>query len=189
MTKTELRSLYKGMRRELDDFQQSVLDENILRGLKRLNWSEVKVLHIYLPIRKSNEPDTLKFMQWLRSIQPEIQFVISRSDFDTNTMTHYLWDDHMVLEVNRWGILEPKEGILVSEDELDAVLVPLLVVDRRGNRVGYGKGFYDRFLEKCKPDLVTVGISYFEPVDQIDDVGKWDVPLKYAVTPSGIYQF
>lgn len=147
------------------------------------------MVHIYLPMDNAHEPDTLPFVQWLKVWNPDVQFVVSRSNLETREMTHFLWDEQTVLETNIWGISEPKAGIIVDESAIDAVLVPLLVVDRFGNRVGYGKGFYDRFLAKCREGINTVGLSYFEPVDVIDDVDAWDIRLKSCVTPYGAYQF
>ena len=69
------------------------------------------------------------------------------------------------------------------------VLVPLLNFDEEGNRVGYGKGYYDRFLAHCRPDCIKVGFSYFEPLDSIDDVHEYDIKLDYGITPGGIFVF
>ena len=63
------------------------------------------------------------------------------------------------------------------------VLVPGVCFDQTGHRVGYGKGFYDRFLKTCRPGCLKVGLSYFEPVDPIDDVHDGDVRLDFIVTP------
>lgn len=188
MTKEQLRILYKKKRDSLGEQTRTSYDEDILRYLQSMDWSEVRFVHIYLPISKSNEPDTLKFMQWLRKLRKDIQFVISRSDLQHHEMVHYVWDEHMVLETNRWGILEPKEGVIIEESALDVILVPLLIADTQGNRVGYGKGFYDRFLAKCNPEVKSIGLSYFDPVEEITDVGEWDVKLRYCITPNGVYE-
>jgi 5-formyltetrahydrofolate cyclo-ligase len=69
------------------------------------------------------------------------------------------------------------------------VIVPLLCFDRRGHRVGYGKGFYDRYLQKCRPDCIKAGLSFFDPVDLIDDTYADDIPLDICVTPSETFRF
>lgn len=154
-----------------------------------MDWSGVHFIHLYIPIERLNEPDTLGFVRWLKEAYSDIQIVVSKSDFERGEMTHFLWNELTVLEANEWGILEPKDGTVVYELVLDVVLVPLLVVDKHGNRVGYGKGFYDRFLARCKPEVRSIGMSYFEPVEEIVDVEEWDVKLKYCVTPTRMYQF
>ena len=82
------------------------------------------------------------------------------------------------LQENAWGIPEPVDAEEVEVSEIDAVLAPLLVVDKQGNRVGYGKGFYDRFFAACRPDVKRLGLSYFEPVENITDVHGLDVPIQ-----------
>jgi len=90
---------------------------------------------------------------------------------------------------NRYGILEPIAGELLSPTDIDIVFVPLIACDVRGYRVGYGKGYYDRYLSRCRNDLVKVGFSYFEPVDSLDDIHEFDVPLNLCITPTRIYEF
>ena len=72
--------------------------------------------------------------------------------------------------------------------KLDVIFVPLLAYDEKGNRIGYGKGFYDRFLANCKPDTLFVGLSFFPPEKNIS-VEETDVPLHYCITPEKILSF
>ena len=69
------------------------------------------------------------------------------------------------------------------------VLVPLLCFDRSGHRVGYGKGYYDRFLRKCRADCKKIGLSMFDPVDEITDAGESDVRLDLVITPTATVSF
>jgi 5-formyltetrahydrofolate cyclo-ligase len=97
------------------------------------------------------------------------------------------------IAVNKWGIPEPvKEQSDYQEilpQEIDLVLVPLLAVDKTGQRVGYGAGFYDRFLETAKPTVVTVGLSQFSILDEpISDVLLTDIAIQQVITPQGIIQ-
>ena len=68
------------------------------------------------------------------------------------------------------------------------VLVPMLIADKNGHRVGYGKGFYDKFLATCKPSCIPVGLCFYEPVSIIDDINALDMPLKYCVTPAEVHR-
>jgi 5-formyltetrahydrofolate cyclo-ligase len=72
---------------------------------------------------------------------------------------------------------------------MDVVFVPLLAFDENGQRVGYGKGFYDRFLNECKEDVITVGLSFFEAENELIEANATDVPLRYCVTPERVYEF
>ncbi len=69
------------------------------------------------------------------------------------------------------------------------VFVPLLAFDEKGHRVGYGKGFYDKFLSECKPEVLKIGLSFFESETLISDVLTTDIQLDLCVTPSKIYNF
>lgn len=84
---------------------------------------------------------------------------------------------------------EPLDGIEISPLKIDVVFIPLLAFDKKGNRIGYGKGFYDQFLSDCKADVIKIGLSFFEAEEAITDVYKDDVPLDYCVTPQQIYRF
>ena len=133
--------------------------------------------------------DTWALVNWAREAHPALQWVLSRSDMGKGFMEHYLWSKETVLEKNAYGIPEPQGGTLIAPAALDLVFVPLLAFDEAGHRVGYGKGMYDRFLEQCRGDVTTIGLSMFAPVAAIADTGQWDVPLDIVVTPDQIYHF
>jgi 5-formyltetrahydrofolate cyclo-ligase len=90
---------------------------------------------------------------------------------------------------NKWEIPEPERGITITPLMLDVVFIPLLGYDTFGNRVGYGKGFYDNFLKSCKPNILKIGLSFFKPIRKIQGIRPEDIPLDYCVTPKEIYQF
>jgi len=77
----------------------------------------------------------------------------------------------------------------VNDAEIDMVLVPLLCFDRQGHRVGYNKGFYDKFLKRCRPDCLKIGLGYFPPEAAIDDISSFDVKLDHCITPESIFDF
>jgi 5-formyltetrahydrofolate cyclo-ligase len=104
-------------------------------------------------------------------------------------MTHYLLTDNTKFRKNAYNIPEPVDGIEVPVSKIDVVFVPLLAYDEKGNRVGYGKGFYDAFLSKCKPETIKIGLSFFSPEFQIKDVTSDDIKLDFCVTPDSVYTF
>jgi len=77
----------------------------------------------------------------------------------------------------------------LDEKEFDVVIVPMVIADERGYRVGYGKGFYDGFLAKCRPDCQFIGVCFYEPIEEIEDVHEHDVKLHACVTPSKVHLF
>jgi 5-formyltetrahydrofolate cyclo-ligase len=102
---------------------------------------------------------------------------------------HYLLTDNTKLTISEYGIPEPVEGIEVPSNKADVVFVPLLAFDTKGHRVGYGKGFYDRFLMECKPDVIKIGLSFFEAEEELIAVNPTDVALDFCVTPKKVYAF
>jgi 5-formyltetrahydrofolate cyclo-ligase len=104
-------------------------------------------------------------------------------------MSHFLLTDNTKIKKNEYNIPEPISGLPVPTEMIDVVFVPLLAYDKKGNRVGYGKGFYDKFLSLCKPEVVKIGLSFFEPEDLIDDVFENDVKLDYCVTSERVICF
>jgi 5-formyltetrahydrofolate cyclo-ligase len=94
-----------------------------------------------------------------------------------------------IFEANAINILEPLENEIVDPQDIDLVLIPMLVCDMKGARVGYGKGYYDRYLSRCREDCIKVGVSYFEPIAQVKDANEFDVPLNFCITPQKAYVF
>ncbi|MGK6352483.1 5-formyltetrahydrofolate cyclo-ligase [Parapedobacter sp. DT-150] len=188
-TKHELRKLYREKRITLlpDQFQR--LNEQLLTQLQEVDFGPFSTIHLFLPIEGNREPDTHAIADWLRQRYPHVRLVLSRSDKATYRMQHVVWDEDTKLSNNHWGIPEPEGGVSVLPEELDIVFVPLLAFDIHGNRVGYGKGFYDRFLSACRPDVLKVGLSLFEPTGTILDADQYDVPLSMCITPHSIWRF
>ena len=97
--------------------------------------------------------------------------------------------DNTKINKNEYNISEPVDGIEVPINKLQVVFVPLLAFDKTGNRVGYGKGFYDKFLSECNSDVIKIGLSFFESEVLISDVFEGDVKLDYCVTPKSVFDF
>ena len=188
-TKKELRAAYLAKR--LSQLPEAAAQANaaIMARCEALDYSDIKCLHLFLPILSKKEVDTQPLVTWLRQHHPALRVVLSRTDMQSAQMTHYLWETHTVFEQHKYGMTEPVEGTLVAPEDIDLVFVPLLAFDLAGHRVGYGKGMYDRFLQQCRPDVLTIGLSQFGPVETIEDAGEWDVRLRMAITPQAIYQF
>lgn len=142
--------------------------------------------HIFLSIAKNKEIDTSSIIDILRERQKQI--IVPRVKNEV-ALDSVLLVDESQLKENRWGIPEPSEGDLIDPALIDVVFVPLLVFDKSGHRVGYGKGFYDRFLKSCREDVLKIGLCYFDPVDEISDIHPDDVELDHCVTPKEIYSF
>ncbi len=187
MNKKELRTKYKALRSNLNFEEIDDLSIEIANQLLQLSIWDKTYYHIFLPIVKQKEINTEFIMNILQGKDKHI--VISKSDFEKHTLAHFLLTDTTKLKVNNWGIPEPVDGIPIPEEKLDIVFVPLLAFDQNGNRVGYGKGFYDRFLANCNPETLKVGLSFFDAEAEITETLPSDVRLDLCVTPKKTYHF
>lgn len=193
LTKAEARTHFKAKRKELIDWElKSQKVHDILFG--SLMMHRYSPIHIFLPILENHEIDTHLIINTLqKDFAPNIY--ISKS-LENGELIHTELVSDTVLIKNKWGIEEPQnlENTLDSkaffekfQEEDILVLVPLLCFDKLGNRVGYGKGYYDRFLEHAKPNTTKVGLSLFEPIDEILDANVHDIKMDYCVTPERIW--
>jgi 5-formyltetrahydrofolate cyclo-ligase len=187
MLKSELRKKYKTLRNELSKEDIDDLSTAIANKLLKLDIWDASFYHIFLSIEEQKEVNTDYILNILSGKDKHI--VLSQSDFETTIMTHYLLTDITVIKKNSYNIPEPVDGIEITNNKIEVVFIPLLAFDKKGHRVGYGKGFYDKFLKECKPDTIKIGLSFFEAEDAVDDVFKGDVTLDYCVTPERVYGF
>lgn len=188
MTKKELRKLYKEKRQSISDKERVKMDDLLLIQFQKMFLDHVNVLFTYWPLSDAAEPNTLLFTRYMHHMIPGLEIAYPITDFPNSTMQAVLVYEDTEYHTNNYGITEPKEGQVISPEMIDIVFVPMLICDKEGYRVGFGKGFYDRFLPKCRPDALKIAFSYFDPVDKIDDMNEYDVPLNFCITPETIYE-
>ncbi len=187
MTKAELRKIYLKKRADLSGAEYQRLNDSLCEQFfRKADLSEINVLHTFLPIQKTKEVDTWRILERVKSDFPNVSVSVPRVNNATSELEHYYLEDPNQLAVNTWGIPEPVNGTPTPTEKIDAVLVPLLAFDRQGHRLGYGRGFYDRFLKACRPDCLKIGLSLFEAVEKIDDTNENDVALDLVVTPFSV---
>ncbi|MEO6281986.1 MAG: 5-formyltetrahydrofolate cyclo-ligase [Dyadobacter sp.] len=192
MDKASLRKDFLSKRINLTQDEASVKNDLIVKNLlQSLELLTFETVHIFLPQLDKNEIDTWKIIEQLRISFPDVSIAIPYVIPGSREMEHYLLDSETVLIPNQWKIPEPDplSSIMISPEKIDVILVPLLAFDLKGFRVGYGGGYYDRFLVQCRPDAVRIGLSYFSPVEEIGDIDSYDVPLHCCVTADQTYLF
>jgi len=187
MNKIALRQKYSALRANLSDHEIDEMSLQIANQIIQLDIWQHSFYHLFLPIESKKEVNTEYILQVLAGKDKNI--VLSASDFSTREMTHFLLTDATKIKKNNYDIPEPVDGLEVPVSKINVVFVPLLAFDEKGNRVGYGKGFYDDFLSKCKKEVIKIGLSFFDPEEQIDDVSDSDVKLHYCITPTTMYSF
>ncbi|HPH47325.1 MAG TPA: 5-formyltetrahydrofolate cyclo-ligase [Chryseolinea sp.] len=190
MTKEELRKIYLQKRRSLSSAEYEQLSAEVCENFfNHVDLSSIEFLHIFIPIEKNKEPNTWFIIDRLQKRFPEINVVVPRVNHQTEEMENFIFEGKDQLQMNTWEIPEPKEGKEVKAEQIEMVLIPLVTFDHLGHRVGYGKGFYDKLLGKCKPDCKRIGLSLFEPVEKIDDINPHDKKLQSCITPIKVSNF
>ena len=188
MKKNLARKIYLEKRISLERGLFNKLEkETIISCIQLIKKLNPKVIHCYLPIKNKQEIDTKLIFQycWVNNIET----LIPVSDFKNNTMTSVFYNRNTRLLKNGYGMLEPKKPIISDNKQIDLIITPLIAFDKIGHRVGFGKGFYDRFFSKCNVKTKKAGISLFEPIDEIEDTNEHDISLNYVINPRKIFTF
>lgn len=186
MLKAELRKKYMQKRKALSDDEAFLLSErvfeNFINYFKPVSGDKV---HIFIPIFRFKEIDTKLFINYFfsRNIRVFVPKIV-----DTKLICVEIFED-TVFEINQWNISEPVSNEDSKMSFFNYVITPLLYCDHKGNRVGYGKGFYDGFFENISKESKKIGVNYFNPDENIDDVWENDIPLDYLVTPTEVLSF
>jgi len=186
MLKAELRKKYMQKRKALSTDEAFLLSENIFENFinyfKPVSGNKV---HIFIPIEKFKEINTQIFITYFlsRNIRVFVPKIV-----DTKLISVEIFNNTK-FEINNWNILEPDSNEDSGENDFSYVITPLLYCDKKGNRVGYGKGFYDNFFKNLSSKTKKIGVNYFNPDEIIDDVWENDIPLDYLVTPTDVLSF
>lgn len=190
MIKADLRRAALARRRALPEAEvasrSAQLWQQLEHGFPTHQW---QWLHLFLPIPQQHEPYTWPLIRQLWAQRPALQLAVPVVQPNGQTLRHFHLTPDTRLVENRWHIPEPVGAAEVQPSQLDAVLVPLLAFDEAGHRVGYGKGFYDRFLAECRPDALRIGVSLEPPVSRIADAWAGDMPLHACLTPERVWRF
>jgi len=189
MKKLEARAKYKEIRAALTQRELNIKQDLLLIKFQEISLPYAQIVHTYIPKYASNEPDPGPMVDWMRFRDLGLKISYSRINTSDFSMQHFLHDDEMFFQENSFGIPEPVGGVEISPEMIDIAFVPLLAFDTDGNRIGYGKGYYDRFLARCRKDIITIGLSFFPPLDKVDDIDFFDKKIDFCITPECVYAF
>ena len=191
MIKSQLRKYYLSKRKAISA-EEIVIKSQQITDLffQKFDLLKVENIHIFLPIIKHNEINTWLIIRRLQQKYPKIVILIPKIIPENFEIENFLFDEKKLI-VNPWGILEPsgENQEKIEPEKIDLVIIPLLIFDKNGNRVGYGKGFYDRFLQQCNPKTLKIGVCLEEPIEMIEDVNEFDIKMDFCITPIKIYKF
>ncbi|MBO3699221.1 5-formyltetrahydrofolate cyclo-ligase [Roseivirga sp. E12] len=190
MNKEVLRSLFLEKRQTLTN--QEFKRRNDLLLVNNLNFLESHQravhCHIFLPILKFKEPNTWPLFEHLQKSSNHEAYV-SKTLFKQKQLEHFHVTKNTELKESKYGIPEPLNGEAIHPEKLDIVFVPLICCDKQGNRVGYGAGLYDRFLQEVRQDCLKIGLGITSKLDNIDYTTELDIPLDYYISHLGIDDF
>ena len=186
-TKSELRNTYRAKRRRLSTDERSKLSLSIAQQVIDYldDQSHIKNIHVFLPISKLNEVNTFPMIE--RLLQKKLTLYTSATDFSTQEMATIKLIAPLNTEEDEFGIPVPVLRESAELNDIQMVLIPLLAYDLEGNRLGYGMGFYDKFLESLPP-VVKAGVSFFPP-EKVIPSEIHDIKLDICFTANQVYLF
>ena len=179
--------MFMDKRNTLSIHKQDEINNKVKEQLLQYLSSQIKTVHVYLPISSKKEIDTWPIIRhlWRKKISVAVPVVSN----DRSLLASYELAETTTLVDNSWKVPEPIDGKLIDDKDLDLVIVPLLAFDLKGYRVGYGKGFYDKFLATLDRKVLKIGLCHFKPIDKISNTDSWDISLDCCITPYEIFRF
>lgn len=181
--KKSLRKFYQQRRMQIPESHLASYNAAIFdKAISLKEFKEADVIHIYASMSERNEVDTFSIMDYaLRKNKKVIVPVMMES----GKLKHCEIDSTSSLKKNSWGVPEPVEKNLLEEINTDIIFVPMVAGDHQKNRLGYGKGYYDRFLASTK--TVKAGLLFEKQLsDESIPVDKYDVSLDILITEKRI---
>ena len=182
--KSVLRKTLLNKRKAIPKGSWEALSNLVIENLKAIpQFREAKTIHVFVSMNERNEVNTHLLIQELISTGKKV--IVPVTDFSTGTLKHSTLPSFDLLEANKWGVLEPKETVFTDEKP-DAILVPLLAADFDFNRLGYGKGFYDRFL--ADSSAIKIGLVFQEYILNKIPVERFDQKLDILVSEKEVFR-
>ncbi len=181
-SKQVLREVYLQKRLTLAPAEYKLRNKQLLeRLLNEVDFGRISTVHLFLSMVSKKEVDTEQLISVLNAKWTHLKIIVPKTK-PKGQLEHYYLNQNCHLVENNWGIPEPLAGDLADISTIDLVLVPLIISDKNGHRIGYGKGFYDRFLKQV-PHATKIGLSLLPTLDRIEFAEKNDVPLHWVLTP------
>jgi len=188
LKKDIVRKKYLKKRQELSSSKfEEESDQLVQKTIELIKKYKPECIHCFLPIHSKNEINTIPIIQYCW--KNNINVVVPVSNFEDGTLKNAEFRPHTKTKQTKNNITEPIDPIWKKNDNIDIVITPLLAFDPKGHRVGYGKGFYDRFFASLQKDTKRIGISLFKPCKGIENISEQDIPLTHCVTLNKIYFF
>ncbi len=182
MKKQELRNKIKALRKSLTKQQISKKSDIIYNRLFELEEiNSAKTVMVY--IGSFNEVRTDKIIKKLLDDGKNVCAPVT--DESTKTIRAYYFDNTDTFAKGVYGILEPPKTHIADISEIDVAIIPGIAFDKNGNRMGFGEGYYDRFLSDFKG--TKIGIGYKFQCEYNIDTDEYDIPMDYIINEEEVY--
>ena len=167
--------------REIKNKNNLKVKFSLLREQLKKKIFKNKIVGSYYPV--NFEADTFQLMKMFKQKGYKLSLPVISSKYD---MIFYTWNLNDPLHVNKYGIPEPKSKIKVIPSIL---LIPMVAYDKRLNRLGYGGGYYDRFLEKYeKKNILKIGLAITCQEVKKLPTNNFDKKMDYILTEKKLYK-
>lgn len=188
----EIKIQKEKIRRELLNRRSRIPEEEYLERSERivsrlLRLPEVinaRTVHCYISMNNRREVNTHGLIKELIHSGHNVAVPITHTE--SGTLTHTRLNDFEDMQPNAWGVMEPQTGEKVAVEDLGLVIVPMVGGDLNRNRIGYGKGFYDRFLQHVS--CPSVGLLFETCLMDEIPTEPFDVPLDKLVTETRVVE-
>ncbi|HEX6981461.1 MAG TPA: 5-formyltetrahydrofolate cyclo-ligase [Balneolaceae bacterium] len=178
-SKEQWREQFLNQRDALSLEKWTELSQKVIRRLKQQSvLKTAKTIHCYVSMNERREVNTHPLVKEMIASGKKV--VVPVTDFEDGTLSHFELQSFDDLAVNKWGVLEPAKGKRAEVSEIDLVIVPMAGGDESCNRIGYGGGFYDRFLKEVS--CPKIGLSFEQNITPKLPVESFDIPLDKIVT-------
>ena len=180
MNKNELRKKYLELRKNIIDRKQK--EEEIFNKLiNSFEYNSSRVIALYYSLK--SETDTIKLIEY--SLKNKKIVLLPRVNGDDMDFYEINSLDHLVK--SRFGVMEPLETLPFDKKEIDLIVVPGVCFDKMLNRIGFGKGYYDKYLSDYHKE--SIGICFEEQITSEIKSEKTDIKLKKIITDKNIYSW
>jgi len=182
-TKGEIREKLRSRRAGILESEFLSRSSSITRALQQQQeYAAARTIHCYVSMNDRREVNTHPLIAAI--IEEGRDLVVPVTHFGEGTLSHYTLTSFDELKPNKWGVLEPEDGIERTSQEFELVIVPMVGGDERGHRLGYGGGFYDRFLKEVQ--CPAVGLCFEQNIISLLPIESYDIPMNKIITEERI---
>lgn len=180
-----LRSTVLSRRLEFSEKDWREKSDRIISHLINFDFfRQSKVVHTYLSMNNRKEVCTDGLLTNLLELSKKV--IVPVTNFEEHKLIHSEIHSLADLTTNKWGVREPKEINPIDVDKMDFIVVPMNAADKKGNRLGYGKGFYDRFLSQV--NAFKAGLIFEDFIFEEIPAEEYDVKMNVLITEKGVFK-